>query len=98
MKDNIIQSFVVKDTLNPKVWETPNDIKKAKIKSEIKKGIIPDPNSIDPITGEPLPLPEGDSEMDPGINPAMGMDPEMGQQLQEPPAGPSSKDTKKAEI
>jgi hypothetical protein len=40
MKDNIIQSFVVKDTLNPKVWETPNDIKKAKIKSEIKKGLL----------------------------------------------------------
>ena len=40
MKDNIIQSFVVKDTLNPKVWETPNDIKKGKIKSEIKKGLL----------------------------------------------------------
>jgi hypothetical protein len=40
MKDNIIQSFVVKDTLNPKVWELPNDIKKAKIKSEIKKGLL----------------------------------------------------------
>jgi hypothetical protein len=70
------------------------------IKSEIKKGIIPDPNSIDPITGEPLPAPGGDPTMgmDPGMNPAMGMDPEMGQQLQEPPAGPSPKDTKKAEI
>jgi len=40
MKDNIIQSFVVKDTLNPKVWKSPNDIKKAKIKSEIKKGLL----------------------------------------------------------
>ena len=40
MKDNIIQSFVVKDTLNPKVWDNPNDIKKAKIKSEIKKGLL----------------------------------------------------------
>jgi len=40
MKDNIIQSFVVKDTLNPKVWDNANDIKKAKIKSEIKKGLL----------------------------------------------------------
>jgi hypothetical protein len=29
------------------------------IEDEIKKGIIPDPNSVDPITGEPLPT-EGD--------------------------------------
>jgi hypothetical protein len=36
--------------------------------------------------------------MDPAMDPAMGMDPTMGQQLQEPPAGPSPKDTKKAEI
>jgi hypothetical protein len=64
------------------------------IKFEIKKGIIPDPNSVDPITGEPLPVPEGDAEMDPG----MGMDAEMNQQLQEPPAGPSPRETKKAEI
>ena len=25
------------------------------IEEEIQKGIIPDPNSVDPITGEPLP-------------------------------------------
>ena len=32
------------------------------IEQEIKDGIIPDPNSIDPITGEPLP-PEGETGM-----------------------------------
>ena len=32
------------------------------IKQEIKDGIIPDPNSVDPITGEPLPQ-EGDGQM-----------------------------------
>jgi hypothetical protein len=68
------------------------------IKSEIKKGIIPDPALVDPITGEPLPPPGGDPAMDPAMDPGMGMDPAMGQQLQEPPAGPSPKDTKKAEI
>jgi len=40
MEDNIIKSFVVKDTLNPKVWDNSNDIKKAKIKPEIKKGLL----------------------------------------------------------
>ena len=32
------------------------------IEQEIKDGIIPDPNSVDPITGEPLPQ-EGDTGM-----------------------------------
>ena len=32
------------------------------IEQEIKDGIIPDPNSVDPITGEPLPQ-EGDGQM-----------------------------------
>lgn len=40
MENNILKSFVVKDTLNPKVWDNPNDIKKAKIKPEIKKGLL----------------------------------------------------------
>jgi len=30
------------------------------IEKEIKDGIIPDPNSVDPITGEPLPQGDGD--------------------------------------
>ena len=43
------------------------------IEKEIKDGIIPDPNAVDPVTGEPLPAgggPEmlGDVPMDPGID------------------------------
>ena len=41
------------------------------IEAEIKTGIIPDPNSIDPITGEPLesgPQMLGDVPMEPEIN------------------------------
>ena len=40
MEDNIIKSFIVKDTLNPKVWDSPNDVKKAKMKPKIKKGLL----------------------------------------------------------
>jgi len=61
------------------------------IEQEIKDGVIPDPASIDPITGEPLP-PEG-GEMD-----AMGeipMDPEIDAGLTNAQV---QKDTKKAEI
>ena len=69
------------------------------IKSEIKKGIIPDPSTLDPITGEPLPPPDQS-----GIDPATGqpMDQMAGidQQLEEPltPPAPSPKEVKKAEI
>jgi len=69
------------------------------IKSEIKKGIIPDPSVVDPITGEPLPPPD-----QLGIDPATGqpMDQMAGidQQLEEPlpPPAPSPKEVKKAEI
>ena len=42
------------------------------IEQEIKDGVIPDPNTIDPITGEPLPEPGGemlgDVPMEPEIN------------------------------
>ena len=69
------------------------------IKSEIKKGIIPDPSTIDPITGEPLPPPDQT-----GIDPTTGQpidqmpqDQGMDQQLQAPPP-PSPKEVKKAEI
>jgi hypothetical protein len=63
-----------------------------RIKKEIEEGIIPDPNSIDPITGEPLPV-GGDGQM-------------MGDVPQEPDLEIQSKDTnaqvqkdtKKAEI
>ena len=69
------------------------------IKSEIKKGIIPDPALVDPITGEPLPAPGGDPGM--GMDAGMDQIPQdqgIDQQLQEPPAGPSPRETKKAEI
>ncbi len=60
------------------------------IEKEIKDGIIPDPNAIDPITGEPLPQ---EGEMD-----TMGdipMDPEIDDGITNAQLG---KDTKKAEI
>ena len=40
MENNIIKSFIVIDTLNPKVWDSPNNVKKAKMKPEIKKGLL----------------------------------------------------------
>lgn len=40
MEDKIIKSFIVKDTLNPKVWDSSKDLKKAKMKPEIKKGLL----------------------------------------------------------
>jgi len=69
------------------------------IKSEIKKGIIPDPSTIDPITGEPLPPPD-QSGVDPTTGQPMDQMPQdqgIDQQLQTPPP-PSTKDVKKAEI
>ena len=42
------------------------------IEQEIKDGIIPDPNSIDPITGEPLP-----AEGDPGMMGDVPMEPDL---------------------
>ena len=43
------------------------------IEQEIKDGIIPDPNAVDPITGEPLPAEGeqgmlGDVPMEPEVN------------------------------
>ena len=74
------------------------------IKKEIAKGIIPDPNSIDPITGEPLPPPEGDPGM--GMDTGMGIQNPLGEIPQEPSLDQQGqqtnaqmqKDTKKAEI
>jgi len=61
------------------------------IEDEIEKGIIPDPSTIDPITGEPLP-PEGDAIAGEGgevpIDPAtMEADPEESAVLPEPKGG-----------
>ena len=67
-----------------------------RIKFEIKKGIIPDPAAIDPITGEPLPPPDQlgmDAEMNQPID-QLAQDQSTDQQLQPP----STKDVKKAEI
>ena len=72
------------------------------IEDEIQKGIIPDPASLDPITGEPLPQ-EGDPNMDPNMaaDPmSMGeqpMDPDITAQAQAVDAQ-YQKDTKKAEL
>jgi hypothetical protein len=74
------------------------------IEDEIKKGIIPDPSQIDPITGEPLPQPG--EEMTGYGTEGMGQD---GMSMGEVPTEPSldqqnqidkqiQKDTKKAEI
>jgi hypothetical protein len=97
-----IGKYFSKDYVRRKVLhQTDSEIVEIdqQIKSEIKKGIIPDPALVDPITGEPLPPPGGDPAMgmDPAMDPGMGMDPAMGQELQAPPP-PSTKDVKKAEI
>ena len=64
------------------------------IEDEIQKGIIPDPSTLDPITGEPLPQ-EGDPAMgDMGEQP---VDPDLEAQAQVVDAQ-YSKDTKKAEL
>ena len=65
------------------------------IEDEIQKGIIPDPSSIDPITGEPLPEEGGDMSME-----SMGevpMDPGLEAEAQKVDAQ-YQKDTKKAEL
>jgi len=72
------------------------------IQDEIEKGIIPDPNAVDPITGEPLPQ-EGEMGMgDLGQNPMSDMgqvptEPDLEVQAAEFDKG-LKKDTKKAEI
>ena len=62
------------------------------IEKEIKDGIIPDPNAIDPITGEPLP-PGGD----PGMMGDLSQEPNIDDQAAVTDAQ-VQKDTKKAEI
>jgi len=36
----ILDSFSIKDTLNPKIWENPSDPKKATLKPKIEKGLM----------------------------------------------------------
>ena len=62
------------------------------IEDEIKKGILPDPSSIDPITGEPLP-----QEGDPGMMGDLSQEPNIDDQAAATDAQ-MQKDTKKAEI
>ena len=78
----------------------------SQIDDEIEKGIIPDPNGQDPITGEPLPQEAPPEEMGGGMDSmgqdAMGMgeipvEPDMGQDAALADAQ-LQKDTKKAEI
>jgi len=69
------------------------------IDDEIEKGIIPDPASIDPITGEPLPAEAGEEGME-GGQMGMGevpMEPDLEAEAQAVDAQ-YQKDTKKAEI
>jgi len=61
------------------------------IEDEISKGILPDPNAIDPITGQPLPEGEGG---DLGNNP---QDPDLEAEAQVTDAD-AQKDARKAEI
>lgn len=37
---NILKSFYIKDELNPKIWDNPQDIKSAKIKEVIRKRLL----------------------------------------------------------
>ena len=62
------------------------------IKKEIDKGIIPDPNSIDPVTGEPLPQ---EGEM--GMMGDVPTEPDLESQSDDVNAQ-AQKDAKKAEI
>jgi len=68
------------------------------IEDEIQKGIIPDPSSLDPITGEPLPQ-EGEMPMegDPMSMGEMPVDPDIAAQAQQID-DKYVKDTKKAEL
>ena len=61
------------------------------IQKEIEEGIIPDPNAIDPITGEPLPAEGGDI----GAMGDVPMEPEIDGGITD---AEMQKDTKKAEI
>jgi len=72
------------------------------IEDEIKKGILPDPSQVDPITGEPLPQPGEGSGVEGMGQDAMGMgevptEPDLEAQAAATDAQ-MQKDTKKAEI
>ena len=62
------------------------------IKKEIEEGIIPDPNAVDPITGEPLPM-----GGDPGLMGQVPQEPDLESQAKVTNAQ-SQKDAKKSQI
>jgi hypothetical protein len=66
------------------------------IKKEIKDGLIPDPNSVDPITGEPLTLPGDPNNMNAGLG-QVPTEPDLTQDSKVTDAQ-MQKDIKKAEI
>ena len=66
------------------------------IKKEIKDGLIPDPNSVDPITGEPLTLPGDPNNMNAGLG-QVPTEPDLTQDSKVTDAQ-MQKDVKKAEI
>ena len=82
------------------------------IEDEIQKGIIPDPSTVDPITGQPLPQPEEQVPQEgmPGEGSGMAGMGSDAMQMGEVPMDPSidadaakidanyQKDTKKAEL
>ena len=73
------------------------------IEDEIQKGIIPDPSTIDPVTGQPLPQPEGEGSGMEGMGAdTMGMgEVPMEPDVEEDAAAVDAnyqKDTKKAEL
>jgi len=66
------------------------------IEDEIAKGIIPDPSTVDPITGQPLPQPEG-SGMDPTGMGQVPAEPDLEAEAQAVDAQYQA-DTRKAEL
>ena len=38
--DKIISSFLVKDTLNPEIWDNYDNVEESKMKTEIRDGLL----------------------------------------------------------
>ena len=49
---HILKSFAVRDTLNPKVWENPDDPKKATLKPKVKEALTKIANDFEETLGE----------------------------------------------
>ena len=82
--NHYVRTKVLRQT-ETEIEEIDNEIDK-----EIKDGVIPDPNAVDPITGEPLP-----SEGETGMMGDVPVEPEIDGGLTDAQV---QKDTKKAEI